>query len=266
MKLDSGAVLGLANLAILIVGLGAGGYEWFTFKRTFEQQTLKQLAYANDQLKIAVGVDEQKPVDYNSELTVTQLKKYPDGTALYDVSFDVTNKNMSKSLIHITYSSAELYLGDPSNKELAPGSAVKINDAPDPWHPQDSGLISWHRIAYEADVDDGPTNPAVSKWMQGRQYAPASISHTGLTGTFLSGTSNEYMPEFLIRAKPSQYIDIVVGFGIDDSLDVASPNVGIIDESQILADAVTKNHGEMLAKKVTGVLGGTKPPNRSTTD
>jgi len=102
--------------------------------------------------------------------------------------------------------------------------------------------------------------------MQGRGYAPASITHSGLTGTLLSGTLNEYEPQFLIRAKPSQYVSVVVGFGVDDTLDVASPNVGLVADLRLLADADTKKSGEARPKKVTSILGGTKPPTRSTTD
>jgi len=68
------------------------------------------------------------------------------------------------------------------------------------------------------------------------------------------------------RAKPSQYISVVVGFGIDDSLDVASPNVGLVADLQLLADGDTKKNGDALAKKVVDVHGGTKPHDRSTTD
>ncbi|MDN7177319.1 hypothetical protein M0D69_04680 [Caballeronia sp. SEWSISQ10-4 2] len=232
-----------------------------TFKHTFEDQTLKQLAYQNEQLKIALGTDEQKPIEYTGDLTVTQIKKYPDGTVLYDVSYDVTDKNTSKSLIHVTYTSAELYLGDTSAREPAFGAAFSINDAPDPWHPQDSGLISWRRIAYEANVDDGPTNPTVMKWMHDHGYT--SISHGGLTGTLSSGTSNEYMPEFLIRAKPSQYVDVVVSFGVDDSLDVASPNVGLVDDSLWLVNAETDKHDDAAAKSGPHTHGSTKSHNRA---
>jgi hypothetical protein len=41
--------LGVANLVIVGVTLVGGGYEWFTYKRTFEDQTLKQLACQNEQ-------------------------------------------------------------------------------------------------------------------------------------------------------------------------------------------------------------------------
>jgi hypothetical protein len=252
-------VLGLANLAIVGITLVGGAYEWVVFKHTFEDQTLKQLAYQNEQLKIALGTDEQKPIEYTGDLTVTQIKKYPDGTALYDVSYDVTDKNTSKSLVHVTYSIAELYLGDPSAKEPAFGTAIAINDAPDPWHAQDSGLISWRRIAYEANVDDGPTNPVVMKWMHDHSYT--SFSRGGLTGTLSSGTSNEYEPEFLIRAKPSQYVDVVVSFGVDDSIDVASPKVGLLADALLLLDAETDENGNATATGIAGTHGNTKSHN-----
>jgi hypothetical protein len=106
----------ITNLVVVLVGGLAAGYEWVTYKHTYEEQTLRQLTYANDQLKIALGTDKQKPFDYDGDLTVTEVKKFADDTSLYNVSFDVTNKNTSKSLIHVSYSSAELYLGDPSDK------------------------------------------------------------------------------------------------------------------------------------------------------
>jgi hypothetical protein len=252
--------LGIANLAVVVTTLVAGGYEWVTFKRTFEEQTLKQLAYQNEQLKIALGTDEQRPIEYAGKLTVTEMKKYPDGTALYDVSYEITSKNTSKALIHVTYTSAELYLGDAS-KEPVLGAAVAINAAPDPWHPQDDGLISWKRIAYEANVDDGPTNPTVIKWMHDHGYT--SISHGGLTGTLASGTTSEYMPEFLIRAKPSQYVDVVVSFGLDDSLDVASSNVGLIDDSLLLVNAAISKHEGVVIMSDHSTQGGIKSHKRA---
>lgn len=252
--------LGVANFVIVAITLVGGGYEWVTFKHKFEDQTLKQLDYQNEQLKVALGTDKQTPIEYAAKLTVTQIKKYPDGTALYDVSYDITTKNASKSLIHVTYTSAELYLGDPSAKEPAFGAAIAINAAPDPWHKQDSGLISWRRIAYEANVDDGPTNPTVMKWMHDLGYT--SISHGGLTGTLSSGMSNEYMPQFLIRAQPNQYVDVVISFGVDDSLDVASTEVGLIDDSFLLLDAETDKHQDASATSGPLSRGRIKSHNR----
>jgi hypothetical protein len=252
-------ILGFANVALVGLGLVGGGYEWFHFKSTFEDQTLKQLAYQNQQLKIALGTDEQKQLDYDGTLTATEIKKYPDGTRLYDVLYDVKVKNTSKSLVHVTYTSAELYLGDPSANEPAFGSALAINDAPDPWHPQDRGLIIWRRIAYEADVDDGPTNPAVAKWMHDHSYT--LISNGGLTGTMSSGASDEYEPEFLIRARPNQYVDMAVGFGVDDSLDVTSPDVGLIGDSLLLADATISKHEDAAATRGPHRGGKSKPHN-----
>ncbi|MGF6899391.1 hypothetical protein [Paraburkholderia sp. GAS348] len=243
--------LSVANLTVLIVGSVAAGYEWLTFKQKYDEQTLSQIALANKQLSIALGTDEQKPYDYSGDLTIIEVKKFADGTSLYDVTFDVTSKNTSKSLIRVSYSSAELYLGDPSIKELTPGSAASINDSPDPWHPQDSGLLSWRRIAYEAHVDEGPTNSTVLKWM-GARYT--SIGHGGaLTGILESGTSTEYAPEYLIRAKPNQYVSFVVSFGIDDSLDAGSPNVGLISNTEILADADTGQDGVVVARSAPGI-------------
>lgn len=253
--------LGVANLVVVVVTLVAGGYEWITFKRTFEDQTLKQLAYQNQQLKIALGTDEQKQLDYDGTLTATEIKKYPDGTRLYDVLYDVKVKNTSKSLVHVTYTSAELYLGDPSTDEPAFGSALANNDAPDPWHPQDGGLITWRRIAYEADVDDGPTNLGVAKWMHDHDYT--LISNGGLTGTMSSGASDEYEPEFLIRARPSQYVDMAVGFGVDDSLDVTSPDVGLIGDSLLLADATISKHEDAAATRDPHRGGKSKPHHQA---
>jgi hypothetical protein len=261
MNMNWERVLGFANLAFVGIGLVGGGYEWFSFKHRFEDQTLKQLTYQNEQLKIALGSDEQKPLIYDGILTVTEIKKYPDGTRLYDVLYDVTNKNTAKSLVHVTYTAAELYLGDPSTSEPALGTAIIINDAPDPWHAQDAGLITWRRIAYEADMDDGAKSPAVTKWMHDHGFT--SISHGGLTGIMASGASDEYEPEFLIRAKPTQYVNVVVSFGVDDSLDVSSPDVGFTADSLLLADAETSKHEATAAKGGPRSSGNTKPHSRA---
>jgi hypothetical protein len=98
------------------------------------------------------------------------------------------------------------------------------------------------------------------KWMHDHEYM--SISNGGLTGTFASGTSSEYEPEFLIRAKSTQYVDMVVSFGVDDSLDVASPNVGLFGDSLLLADADIDKHVDVLAKGAPRTHGSAKPHNR----
>lgn len=64
------------------------------------------------------------------------------------------------------------------------------------------------------------------------------------------------MPEFLIRAKPDQYVDVAVSFGVDDSLDVASPNVGLVTDSLLLVDAEVSKHG--------GAAATSGPPARMT--
>ncbi len=45
-----------------------------------------------------------------------------------------------------------------------------------------------------------------------RDHGYTSISNGGLTGIMASGASDEYDPEFLIRAMPTQYVDVVVSF------------------------------------------------------
>jgi hypothetical protein len=254
MKMDWERILAVANFVVVALTLAGGAYEWITFKSDFEKKTISQLTETIAQLKaqtqqlkaqtedmeFAVGMDRQKQLVYEGTLKVTELKKYQDGTRLYGVSYDVVNKNVSKSLVHVTYTSAELYLGTPSNEEPALGAAIAINDAPDPWHPEVKGLVAWQRIAYEADIDDGPTNPKITNWMHDHAYT--SISNGGLTGVMASGTTDEYDPEFLIRAKPSQYVDVVVSFGVDDSLDASSPNVSLVADSLMLIDSDISVH------------------------
>lgn len=235
-------MLSITNLLILIGSAAFAGYEWITYKHPYEAQTLKQLEYSVRQIQIAVGADEQSPYDYEGELTVTRVDQFSDGTALYDITFDVTNTNRSKSPIRVSYSSAELYLGDPSKKTLTPGEAVVINDAPDPWHSDSRGDVAWKRVAYDAAIDDATMNPGVIKWMH-EHYA--NISHVGLVGALQTGEESEYIPEFLVRARPSQYVAVVVSFGIDDTLDVTSPKVGIVDDVLLLSDA---DAGKSVAK------------------
>jgi hypothetical protein len=104
----------------------------------------------------------QVPYEYDGELTVTEVKRFDDGSHFYDVSFDIEIKNLSKSQIAISYSFAELYLGDTKADGPKVGEAITLNDMPDPWHHAPTGPISWTRRAYEADLADGDTDQAAS--------------------------------------------------------------------------------------------------------
>jgi hypothetical protein len=176
----------------------------------------------------------QKPYDYKGNLSVTELKRFDDGSRLYDVSFDIEVKNSSKSQIAISYSFAELYIGDAKDDGLKVGEAVVINDTPDPWHPGPTGLITWTRKAYEADIADGNTNRKVLDFLH--QHF-ATIGNGGLTTVLPGGTSDEYEPEFLVRASPNQYAAVVIGFGVDDSIDIHGPDVAILNETRPFATA-----------------------------
>jgi hypothetical protein len=68
---------------------------------------------------------QQRPVEYDGELTVTELKRYDDGSRLYDVQYDVEAKNLSKSRFAISFSFAELYVGNAKAEILKIGDAAE---------------------------------------------------------------------------------------------------------------------------------------------
>ena len=127
-----------------------------------------------------------------------------------------------------------MYVGDAGGDDLKLGQAAPINDTPDPWHGGPQGIVKWTRQAYEADRLDGRANADVTRFLRGHF---AVVGSAGLSTVLRSGTDTDYEPEFLVRAKPSQYVAIVVGFGIDDSVDFKGPDVGLENETRALIDA-----------------------------
>lgn len=193
---------------------------------------------------------EQRPYDYQGKLAVTELKRFDDGSRLYDVNYDVQFKNLSKSQFAVSYSFAELYIGDTGLDDLKTGDAVVVNDTPDPWHKAPPGPIKWSRRSYEADIADGDADANVLAFLRKRFEV---VGNGGLTTVLPGGTGDEYSPEFLVRAKPTQYVAVVVGFGLNDSLDITGPDVGLTNEIWLLADAdqyeQTKSHSRQAKKK-----------------
>lgn len=215
------------NLIVVVSGAGWAALEWYP--------TYKTQATTLEQLRINLHADQQVPFEYNGKFTLTDLKKLEDGTHLYSVDYDLYNKNLSKAQITISYSVAELYLGSAGYNELRSiGDVSLVNDPPSPWHPEDTGWVKWNKVAYEASLADGDTDQHVAAWLHGRY---AQVNHNGLTAVLPTGTDTTYHPRFVIRAKPDQYVGIVVTFGVDDALDVASPAVGLIYETHYLGDA-----------------------------
>ncbi|GEM_PF-6126447 len=242
-------IVALINLTVVLVGLGAAGWEWYYFRSENELYTLRQQ-------KFALEADEQKPFEYTGVMRVVELKKYPDGTNLYDVVYEVKNTNTGKRGVKVFYSFSELYLGTWAAQDLHAGEAISSNDAPDPWHPDVAGPINWVRAAYDADIDETSPSKKVTDWLK-THFNIVKVGG-GLTGDFPSGTSGDYFPDFIVRARPDQYIAISVGFSIEDSVDVANSGIAILGESQLLADAVASIH-LTAAKRANKAKSATKP-------
>lgn len=228
MKITFDRFIAIVNFLALVVGGIWAVIVWYPNYKT-QTATLQQIQFN-------MQSDRQLPFDYEAKLNVSVVKQYSDGSRLYDIDYDVTNKNLSKSEMTVSYSVAELYLGESDQPELKIGEADEINDPPDPFHPESDGVVKWRRVTYDANVIDGDTNKALLDWVN-KSYGKHSDG--GLTAVLPSGTSNEYDPEFELRAMPNQYVAVQVAFGINDSLDVSGPNVGLIYDSQLLGDAET---------------------------
>ena len=217
-----------APLVILVVGSLWAPYEWYRFKSKYEDYTLRGLI-------IDTEAAEQKPFHTEGTLSVTELKKYPDGSRLYDVSYEFSDKNLSKSQITASYGVAELYLGSISDAEIKLGDAKVLNDPPDLWHTSSSGPINWVRKAYIADIAAESSKEENVRNLIRNQH-PA-IGNAGITGKLSTGEDGLYTYEFQIRAMPDQYVGVSVSLGINNSIDFGSPNVDVLFESMILKNA-----------------------------
>jgi len=215
------------NLLVILIGSLVAANEWYDFKRPHDDYLLRQS-------KINTELAEQKPTDDDGNISVKELKKYPDGSRLYEVEFNVHSKNLSKSQITLSYSIAELYLGDMDLKGLNLGEATLMNSAPDPWHGNQDGPIKWVKKKYNVAIADGDTDKKVLNWLHERY---ADIGHEGLTAVLPSGSMTMDEPDFFIRAMPDQYVSVVYSYGINNSIDVNGPDVVVLSDIQLLRDA-----------------------------
>jgi hypothetical protein len=92
-------VLPIANLVILIVGGICAAIEWYSFKRNYEDYTLRQL-------KMDTEAAEQRSLEINDDtsMSIIELKRFSDGTRLYVV--------MNKSNLLKATHSGEIYIGN----------------------------------------------------------------------------------------------------------------------------------------------------------
>jgi hypothetical protein len=219
--------LAIANLLIVASGAVWAGVDWYP--------TLKNSQATLEQINLNLNADKQLPFAYDGTLTVNLIKKLPDGTALYDLDFDMTNKNLSKSVISMSYSITHLYLGTANTDGLQKdGDVMAIDDPPDPWNGPYEGGVKWNEIECQGSILDGDTNQAVIRWLQSQ--CP-KLDHGGFTAILPTGVDTEYDPTFVVRARPDQYVAMVVGFGVNNTLDATSPNIGLVYDFDILANA-----------------------------
>lgn len=217
----------IANLVILI-GSGIWAvFQWYSFKDEYQSYILRQQ-------KVETEAAEQKPLEINSDMSIAERQKFSDGTHLYNITFPVDVRNLSKSQLTVSYTITEVYIGNAAAADLKPGGVAIVNGPPDPWHVQENGPITWTRQAYEASIADGDSDEKMSKWMHSQFDV---IGNDGLTAVLSTGEKTWYEPEYLVRAMPNQYVAVVVSFGINDSIDVKSPNVATLYEVQRFKDA-----------------------------
>lgn len=171
--------------------------------------------------KTAFAASLQTPTIPSSVLSVAPLQAFGDGSELYDVSYSVTTKNQSSRPVRITYAITELYLGDLHAPTLGPGGAYELNDPPNPWDGPFPGEIAWRRLMADAYEIDGGAPQAVDQFLATKAYGKTWRGGS-MTGIVSPGDSTGVSPHFVVRARPGQYIGVVVGYGIDDA--VRSPS------------------------------------------
>jgi hypothetical protein len=213
--------LGVLNLSLIIIAGILAAIGWFP------KWGEEKLAYA---------ARLQTPTVPSSDFKVSDLGSFKDGTHCYNVEYNVSTKNQSDRAVSITYSVAELYLGDRQLIPLQASQAYEMNDPPNLWDASGHGQINWHLITYDASqIDGGAPKEVVAFFAQLRlsNLSPGG----GMTGVLSPGDATGEDPQFIVRAHPEQYVGLSVSYGIDNETKSPSPKINLTSDFKHFSDA-----------------------------
>ncbi len=204
----------IINLVVLVVGATLTSVDWYP-------------KWENDLFQ--ARSNRQTPTIPAGVQTITDVKSFPDGSHLYDITYTVVTRNTSPRPVSISYSIAELYVGALSSGDPDFHQAIEINDPPNPWDPAGHGQIAWTRVDYDASLIDGAAPPAVTTFLAARGLQNRSPGG-GLTGALAPGDSTSDAPEFLVRARPGEYVSLVYSYGLGAAVTSPSPDINLLFE------------------------------------
>jgi hypothetical protein len=185
-----------------------------------------------------------------------------DGRFLYDVTDRVAVKNSSGQGINITYSLAKIYLGSLpglGGALISEGKAVFLNTPPNPlFKDPDRGwaaagdnhapaeAISWRQVGSTASRDlSFARNDQTRLQDVDDPFAKNQVKNSepegGLTETVAAGDTTGTEPEFLLRAKPEDFVGAVVAYGIDDTVVSPSPKINLTNDMRRLSNSDQKD-------------------------
>ena len=207
-------IVAVTNLVVLCVGATLTSVDWYP-------------KWKNDLFQ--ARTNSQTPTIPAGVQTIIDVKPFADGSHLYDVTYTVVTRNTSPRPVRVSYSIAELYVGALSLREPDFHQAMEVNDPPNPWDAMGHGEIDWKRIDYDASVIDGGAPAQVARFFARGGYQNRSPGG-GLTGALAPGDSTSDAPEFLVRARPGEYVSLVYSYGLGDAVTSPSPNINLLFE------------------------------------
>jgi hypothetical protein len=199
--------LALANFGLLLVGAIWVAIDWFP----------KHSILMSEE---AAAVE--RPVQLSFELKVEPVRLYPDGSSLYSVRYMATETSLSKAPTYQAYDITELYVGSAHLGPMDLHNATPLNDPPDVWTREPAGPIAWKQVSYVAGIDNPTRFPDLPRWFRANHFDTIGPA-TCLTGYIHPGTVTHCAHDFMLRARDTDFIAVVVNIGIDGSVDGASP-------------------------------------------
>ena len=204
----------VCNLAALLVGATLAAIDWWP-------------QYSSH--RAAAAAASETPTVPSSRLSIRDVQGFPHGSRLYDVVYDVATKNNAAQPVTITYSIAELYVGVRAEITPALHQGYPLNDMPTPWDASGTGGLVWTRAGYDASwVDGGP--PVAVKNLFAARHLEDRSDGGGLTGSLAPGDSTATRVEFFVRARPGEYLGVVVSYGIGAAVRSPSPNINLTSD------------------------------------
>jgi hypothetical protein len=172
------------------------------------------------------------PWESEFPFSLRKVRDFGNGTFLYDVEMNVRLKNISASEFDLSYSIEEVYIGCLDISDISTmRNALIVNVPPSPWSSKE-GAIRWERRGVVIGVSGkGEENHNVMDWLKKTYPNEKVVRWAGMTGPVSSGTSVQETPAFVVKARPDDYIAIVMSFGINGTIDPNSPLCGVLTQA-----------------------------------